>query len=371
MSFGRLRRALREAAYARQRRSAFRRPFDADAPHRLLLLAVDHRIPQSQLYPFHHYAAAFRARLACDIREVAAQEYATGTGDFPKDATTVCFQTHFDVTDADLGDLVTRIRQHNPKARLVYLDWFAPTDLRLAARVGPLVDIYLTKHLLRDRAAYDRPTFGDTNLMDHYGRRFGLSHEMQHFPLPEGFRDKLRLGPSFATADFMLPVFETGLRPDGPRPIDLHARIATQGTPWYQAMRQDCEAAVAALKDVRTVTGTGIRHDRFLTELRRSRLCFSPFGYGEVCWRDYEAVMTGSLLIKQDMDHVETDPDIFVADQTYVPVRWDLADFGEKVAWLLDDAPTRERIAGNAFDALRDYARSGRFLDQMAPLVSG
>lgn len=370
MIVSRLRRALRRNSYERQRADAFCRPFDSKAAHRLLLLAVDHRIPQSQLYPFHHYAAAFRDRLDCDIREVVADRYATGADEFPRDATTVCFQTRFDLPDGALQDLVARIRRHNPQARLVYLDWFAPTDLRLAARIGPLVDIYLTKHLLRDRSAYGRATFGDTNLMDHYGRSLGLDHEVQHFPLPAGFEDKLRVGPSFATADFMLPVFERGRLPAGPRPIDLHARIATQGTPWYQAMRQDSAAAVAALQGVRTVTGTGIRHDLFLREMRQSKLCFSPFGYGEVCWRDYEAVMTGAVLLKQDMSHVETDPDIFTAGQTYVPVRWDLADFADKVEWLLSDDGARARIARNAFELLRDYARSGRFVDQMAPVVT-
>lgn len=368
--YDRLRRRMAKYSYARRRRGAFRRPFAGDTAHRLLLLAVDHRIPQSQLYPFHHYAAAFRTRLDCEIREVVADDYAVSGTDFPRDATTVCFQTQFDVTDAALADLVARIRRHNPRARLVYLDWFAPTDLRLAARIAPLVDIYLTKHLLRDRGAYGRPTFGDTNLMDHYGRQFGLAHETRHFPLPEGFWDKLMLGPSFATADFMLPVFARGRLPEGPRPVDLHARIETRGTPWYQAMRRDCAAAVAGLEGVTCVTGTGIRHDLFLAEMRRSKLCFSPFGYGEVCWRDYEAVMTGAVLLKQDMSHVETDPDIFVADETYVPVRWDLADFADKVQWLLRDETARRRIARGAFGVLHDYARSGRFVARMAPLVA-
>lgn len=365
--FDRITRRLAQARYSRARRGAFRRPFDAGAAHRLLLLAVDHRIPQSQLYPFHYYAADFRRRWDMDIREVPLEAYLDAP--HPNCATTICFQTGFDISGAELTRITDHVRRHNPGARLVYLDWFAPTDLRLAGALGPLVDAYMSKNLLRDRMAYGAPTFGDTTLMAHYGHVHNLAHDMQTYLVDTDFLGKIHLGPSFATADFMLPVFDRGVMPDGPRPIDLHARIAVEGTPWYRAMRQDCADRVAALEGVACVTGFGIRHDLFLRELRRSKLCFSPFGYGEVCWRDFEAVMCGALLLKQDMRHVETAPDIFVPYETYVPVKWDLSDFAEQVAWLLRDDAARRRIARRAFETLHDYARSRAFLDQMAPAL--
>lgn len=365
--FIRITRRISDALYQRRRQTAFRRPFDMQASGRLLLLAVDHRIPQSQLFAFHYYSDDFRARLDVDIREVPVEDYLES--EHLESATTICFQTHFDISHDALNHLAGRLRHRNPGARLVYLDWFAPTDLRLAERVGPLVDAYVSKHLLRDTAQYGQPTFGDTTLMEYYGRAYDLRHEMKTFPLPPDFTEKLHLGPSFVTADFMLPVFDRGTTPTGARPIDLHARIAVEGTPWYRAMRQDCADAVAGLRNVTSVTGFGIRHDLFLRELRRSKICFSPFGYGEVCWRDYEAVMCGAVLLKQDMSHVATAPDIFEPFQTYVPIKWDLSDLPEQVDWLLRDDAARKRIAEAAFAKLHDYARSRAFLDQMAPAL--
>lgn len=364
----RLRRRLAVARHHRRRRGPLRAPFSGDAARRLLILSIDHRIPQSQIFPFHYYARAIRARFDCDIREVEAASWLAGEA-LPEGATTVAFQTQFDIKDADLARLIDAIRARNPGARLVYLDWFAPTDLRLAHKVGPEVGLYVTKHLLRDRARYGAPVHGDTTLMEHYGRRFGLDHETTAFPIPRGFWDKVLLGPSFVTADFMLPAFARGSFPENARPIDLHARLATDGSPWYAAMRGECAAAVADLTGLRKVTGTGIGHARFLAELARSKVCFSPFGYGEVCWRDFEAVLMGAVLLKQDMGHVATDPDIFEAGVTYVPVRWDLADFADKVSWLVADAPARERIARAAFERVADYARSERFVEQMAPVA--
>ena len=366
----RIRRKLDQARHDRRRRGAFQRPFSGRAAHRLLLLTIDHRIPQSQIFPFHYYADAFATRHDTEIREVEVGRYLNAAGPMPEAATVVAFQTQFDISDQHLADILGAIRSRNPGTRLIYLDWFAPTDLRLAHRVGPEVDIYLTKHLLRDRARYDAPVYGDTTLMDFYGRRYNLDHETTHFPIPVGFWDKLCVGPSFNTASFMLPVFDKGAPPRGDRPIDLHARIAVNGSSWYQAMREDCARAVATTSGPHTVTGFGVGHHQFLRELGKSKICFSPFGYGEVCWRDFEAVLCGAVLLKQDMGHVETDPDIFVAGETYVPVQWDLSDFDENVQWLAKDAAARERIAGAAFEVLRDYARSGRFVDKMARILT-
>lgn len=367
----RLRRKLTDGLHERRRRGAFCRPFSGDAPQRLLLLTVDHRIPQSQIFPFHFHADRLRQAWQTEIREADIDRYLASPAYGPDGATVVAFQSRFDLSKAQADAILTRIGERNPGARLVYLDWFAPTDLRLAGLLGPRVDLYVTKHLLRDRARYGRPVYGDTTLMEHYGRRFGLAHEVTQFPIPEGFWNKLLLGPSFVTAGFMLPDFAAGRWHEGPRPIDLHARIAVGGTPWYEAMRRECSQAVDRLRGVDVVTGTGIGHHRFMAELRQAKICFSPFGYGEVCWRDYEAVLAGAALLKQDMGHVETDPDIFEPGETYVPVNWDLSDFGDKVQWLLADEPARRRIARAAFDRLHAYAASGRFAEQMAPMLGG
>ena len=71
----RIKRRIDAAHYQRRRQGAFQRAFDMGASQRLLLLSVDHRIPQSQLFPFHYYADTFRARHDLDIREVVLEEY--------------------------------------------------------------------------------------------------------------------------------------------------------------------------------------------------------------------------------------------------------------------------------------------------------
>jgi hypothetical protein len=133
-------------------------------------------------------------------------------------------------------------------------------------------------------------------------------------------------------------------------------------------MREEVLRELGRLESVRCVTGSGVGRARFLSELARSRICLSPFGYGEVAWRDYEAVLSGSLLVKQDMSHVITEPDIFVSDRTYVPIRWDVSDMSDRIAEYLKDDVSRSDLACNAFDVLYRWASGLKFVDQVARL---
>jgi hypothetical protein len=61
----------------------------------------------------------------------------------------------------------------------------------------------------------------------------------------------------------------------------------------------------------------------FTQEAFSVRGMLSPFGWGEVCYRDFEAAIGGAVLIKPDMSHVETWPNIFT-NNSYIPLSWDL-----------------------------------------------
>jgi hypothetical protein len=364
----RARNLLRRRRADRLRLKAMAKPFSPGAAERLLLVTQGERLPQSQVYAFHHYAADLKRLYGAELREADLGDVLAGRPVAAKGATVVAFQTPFDVSDDDLNRLFARLRADHPEARIGCLDWFAPTDLRNAARMDGEIDFYVKKHVLRDRGQYGRPTLGDTNLTDHYARRFDIPDPERCFPVSSGFLEKLVVGPSFVTAPQILPELLKSGPPAGRRPIDLHARFAVSGTPWYRAMRREADAAADSCTDLNILRGSGVPQHRFLTELQRSKICFSPFGYGEGCWRDYEAVLSGAVLLKPDMSHVETDPDIFVAWETYAPVAWDLSDFREVVDRLLADGALRESIARKAHQTLQGWLRSDAFARRMQKL---
>jgi hypothetical protein len=257
-----------------------------------------------------------------------------------------------------------------PAARFIFLDSFAHNDLRLGRFVDPHVDLYFKKSIFRDRGNYLRPRRGDTNLTEYYGDLYGLDQGTPvDWHVPVGILLKLRLSPNFFTHDRFVRGFARGTPlPFHARRIDVHLRLGEVGSPWYSAMRKDAKARIEAIQGL-TLSPTGrLGRAEFLGELANSRLCFSPFGYGELCWRDIEAFQTGAVLVKPAMDHLETLPDLYEPGVTYLPVRWDFSDLETVVRGALADPLRMEAISREAWTRVARYLREGRFVADMAPL---
>ena len=135
-------------------------------------------------------------------------------------------------------------------------------------------------------------------------------------------------------------------------------------------MRAQSIDAVFDIKSVHKLTEANVKYSEYMDEMQRSKMCFSPFGFGEVCWRDYEAVVAGALLIKPNMYHVVTDPNIFVENYSYVSVKWDFSDLGEKVDYFLRHPVKRAEMVGNAYRLLREYVVSDSFPNFLMKLLN-
>ena len=51
------------------------------------------------------------------------------------------------------------------------------------------------------------------------------------------------------------------------------------------------------------LTGT-LPHKEYIEECSEVYGLLSPFGWGEICYRDFEAIMCGNILVKPDMSHL-------------------------------------------------------------------
>ena len=335
---------------------------------RVLFITHAHRIASSQIFPHFYYRRAIARRYGVQVGEINLESFeALPASDVPQ-VDIVCLQTWFDIDRTRLQKLFDRVRELCKPTKVVYFDCFAPTDLRLAEAIGDQADVYVKKHVLRDRLAYGKPTRGHTNLMEYYCQRYNIECEQTLFPIPDRFFERLHVGPSFATADYLMPYFCSGHMQSTRKTIDVHARVGREGTEWYEAMRNESLQALDGLREFNVARDFGVGQREFLRELGASKICYSPFGYGEVAWRDYEAIAYGSLLLKPDMSHLETDPDVFIAGETYVPVKWDFSDVEEKIRYYLENNAEREAITERAFARLHEYFRSDGFIEQHEPV---
>jgi hypothetical protein len=168
------------------------------------------------------------------------------------------------------------------------------------------------------------------------------------FALKNRLRQSLRRFTALSHIDESLSVEFFDVNEE--RPIDISCRVGPPtGKPSHIAHRK---AIAHKLKELGADTGM-IPPSDYFDELRRSKLSIGPFGNGEISSRDYEAIICGAALVKPDMSHMETWPELFQVDRTFVPHKWDLSDLKEKVQTLLDDSALRKRIAWEGQDVYR------------------
>jgi hypothetical protein len=83
----------------------------------------------------------------------------------------------------------------------------------------------------------------------------------------------------------------------------------------------------------------------YFHELARSKVVVSPFGYGEITLKDFEVMLTGGLLLKPDMSHMETWPDLFRSGETMLTHAWDFSDFDSVLREATENYSTWQHVA--------------------------
>lgn len=360
--------AFRSERHGALMRRVFARPFRKGSRPKLLVLFESRRIALSQVYPF----AAFRRQLehlyGCEIRLAPNSLLDHGMPAGLRGADTVVFQNWLTDPPDRLPRMLDQIEALFDAPRVIFFDPSANVDARFFATLDGRVVHYARKSLLKDPAVLAQSNLGDTPLTHAHHLIFNLDGKPVQHIVPPNFLDRLVLTPNFHTApqflhDLLLPGVQP---PQGPRTIDIQARFAVDGTPWYAAMRRQARNSLTAIAGIDARIDEGLDWAAYMNELRHAQLCLSPFGYGEICWRDIEAIIAGAVLVKPDMSHLRTLPDIYVPDETYVPVAWDYRDLEDVVRGLLADPGRCRRIAQNAFDVLRRHVTSGQILTDYA-----
>jgi hypothetical protein len=161
--------------------------------------------------------------------------------------------------------------------------------------------------------------------------------------------------------------------------VDIFCRLSLGDTTkkeWYTQYRIIAVEALNPLVSNYQVAKSGkdnnnlVSRRQYNSEIKRSKIVFSPFGWGENCWRDFEAICYDSLLVKPSMSHVTTNPDIFIDYETYVPVKWDFSDLEEKCHFYLENHEEREKIVKQAHQVYLNYFQQNQFVQLIKKLIT-
>ena len=298
---------------------------------------------------------------------------------------------HFELDELDRFDVVfvqsSYFRKHqallnallrSTAAQKVILDDEASTT-RCAFGAAPLVNLYVKKQVLRNFDDYRyqyRSQRIHAYLVD---AAEGEARRPGPLEVPDAFRDKLYTGWNIGTSKSLRSLLQrceaAGAHPTEPRPIDISMRISVdiqEHSHWYYRHRQRALESLLALGDSFRVHASKqiVASDHYYRELGASKICLSPWGYGEICYRDFEAIMYGALLVKPPMDHLLTNPNVYRPGETFVQVRADFSNLGEVCAYYLDHGEERRCITQAALAAYRAYFSERTFLEQMGEILA-
>ena len=258
----------------------------------------------------------------------------------------------------------------------------------LLTKVLPYVDRYFKSQLYKDRSFYMQPLYGGRLYTDYYHRLWGVTDPDPHISSPIDAEYLDRLGVSWnigcAHLGFAGPVLMglyqririAGLlraprQWTAPSPL-RRGGASTRMTSNYRRQTVACQRAALLRVLNLPIAPKRTSRLRYLQELQREKVVLSPFGWGEVNIKDFEAFLSGALLLKPTMEGIETYPNLFVDGQTMVGHSWDLSDVNEKLESILASYQEFVEIAEEGQRRYRDYWRSlatGEWTERFCALV--
>lgn len=349
----------------------------------LLLAPLQSRIEAAQLAPFSMFARSLHRTLGVRCRSECAGTFREFESILAEDECDAAFLLPKWSESVQHGvETLQRIRERRPERRLVLIDPFAQLSSRYFGLL-PYVDIMCKRQILRDKAQYASRFMGGAPFTDYLSRRWNLDIGEWDVSseLPAAYSERLRTGWNLGVSAEFYRMLLRGSRWTSRwrrRKIDVFCRMslgASEKREWYCEYRNRAVEAISRLGRARTVAVSGgynaqlVPKRQYDRELRSSRIVVSPFGWGEVCWRDFEAACVGALLVKPSMSHVASDPNIYIEHETYAPVAWDLSDVEAVCEHYLANWNEANRIIENARQVYREYFRNERFVDTVGEVL--
>ena len=111
-------------------------------------------------------------------------------------------------------------------------------------------------------------------------------------------------------------------------------------TPYYNKCRKPVYDLIQSdrYNACKLIDGQRIPQEEYLQNMYDSKIVFSPYGFGAYgAPRDVQAAQFGSVLIKPRIDWIDTTPNMYVENETYVACEQDFSDLEEKVDYVLSN----------------------------------
>ncbi|MFA5010592.1 MAG: hypothetical protein WC644_01445 [Ignavibacteria bacterium] len=273
-------------------------------------------------------------------------------------------------------DLLIKARKYSNK--VIWMDTSDSTSVT-HFELLPFIDLYLKKQLFKDKTLYKKNFYGGRIFTQFYHDKFSIIDSNpfnQFFTLEDKYFDKVNISWNIGLGDMYSAFSKNKLIPS--LISKLMSRYYVKYTLPLQSKSKDLflktstnlereligfhrkelikrlDEIIIKNKLVGIIQGKMLSTKKLREAMADSKIIPSPFGWGEIGVRDYEAFINGSVLLKPDISHLSTWPEIFIENKTYQPFKWDFSNLEEVIINLLEDEKQRINIANNGQNYYKD-----------------
>jgi hypothetical protein len=175
------------------------------------------------------------------------------------------------------------------------------------------------------------------------------------YDIPENDWDRIKL--SGWNLGYLLPHYHNFVNINKEKNIDVCAIYnAKHGYSEEHKVRNDLfytkhrESAWDVLNNTKNdydIRTSKLPFNEYIEVLYQSKLSLSPFGMGEICFRDFECMQYGTMIVKPNMSIIDTKPNIYIEDETYISVNHDWSDLGEKIKHIIGNFDEYSNLLNN------------------------
>ncbi|MFW9898242.1 MAG: hypothetical protein ACFFDO_03160 [Candidatus Thorarchaeota archaeon] len=257
--------------------------------------------------------------------------------------------------------------------------------------VLPYVDRYLKKQILKDRSLYLQFLYKKRLFTDFYKKKYNLKPEgttTKLHPINSKYEHKVGLSWNFAYRDYRpsneinkifygfyrIPYLKYST-PSKNRKLLFSANYSIKtGSNLIDFQRKELFKFLKRNYKMNQNISIGrIPKKIYLKTQKNSKAIFSPYGWGELCYRDFEVFISGAALLKPDMDHLETWPNLYKKYKTYIPISWEIEEWDTQIPKILTDEDLLLDVAKNGQNLYKSlWTEQGRkiFCERFISMVS-
>lgn len=247
--------------------------------------------------------------------------------------------------------------------KIIYFDLSDSTAI-LHPQIIKYVDIYSKAQLLRNRNLYKKKFYGNRIFTNFVFKKYKILDEVESYSdtINEDSIKKLRIHWNSGIGNYtysgrvldklyeklkiknLLKLPTKNRRYLDKKNIDLFYNMnviySRQTVAWYRKN---------AFHNLNLSVPERIRTFRYFNQLRKSRVSLSPFGWGEINYRDFESFISCSLLLKPNMSHLETWPNFF-QKSNYIAYDWSGDDLEKKYENIKKNYSSYFKVAKEGHD---------------------